>query len=204
MGILSLIFLYLPKSVKKDYFISKSNISRLLLTDKSAESSFFLKYYSIDSLHKSLEFHLKYKLEHLLKWEDRNSMAHSREARVPFLDINFMKFILRLPEDFIIKKGQTKSLMRDSMLGIVPEDIRLRSDKIGFSTPENDWINDSSLKILLDKFFLKERPLSADYIDLLKTRKVIKSNKIGKNSRMIWKILFLEVWLRHFSKKLGI
>jgi len=204
LGLLSLIFLFLPNFIKRDYFANKSNISNSLLNDKSAKSLFFLKYYSITTLHKSLEFHLDYKLEHLLKWEDRNSMAHSCEARVPFLDINFMKFIFTLPENFIINNGCTKKLMRDSMSGIVPDDIRDRSDKIGFSTPESDWIQDKYLVNLLDELFIHEMPLSANYINLVKTRKIISSRNLIKYSKTIWKTLFLEVWLRQFSKELNI
>ena len=76
----------------------------------------------------------------LLHWEDRNSMAHSIEARVPFLDYRLVEFILSLPSDHKISNATTKRVLRDSMKGYVPESIIQRRDKMGFVTPEEHWV----------------------------------------------------------------
>ncbi len=76
----------------------------------------------------------------LLHWEDRNSMAHSVEARVPFLDHRLVEFALSLPSEFKIRNGATKVVLREAMTGIVPDKIRERRDKIGFATPEERWV----------------------------------------------------------------
>ena len=77
----------------------------------------------------------------LLRYEDRNSMAHSIESRVPFLTAGLAEFILALPEDYIIASdGTSKSVFRQAMRGLVPDAILNRRDKIGFATPEKRWL----------------------------------------------------------------
>ena len=76
----------------------------------------------------------------LLHWEDRNSMSFSIEARVPFLDFRLVEFCLGLPEEYKLENGITKRVLREAMPGILPEKVRLRRDKIGFATPEQNWI----------------------------------------------------------------
>jgi len=68
----------------------------------------------------------------LLRYEDRNSMAHSIEARVPFLDARLVDFAFSLPEAFKIRGVTTKYVLREAMRGLIPEEIRTRKDKIGF------------------------------------------------------------------------
>jgi asparagine synthase (glutamine-hydrolysing) len=80
-------------------------------------------------------------LPHLLRYEDRNSMAFSIESRVPFLTPRLAEFMLSLPEEFIIgRDGTSKSVFRHAMRGIVPDCILDRRDKIGFATPERQWL----------------------------------------------------------------
>lgn len=75
----------------------------------------------------------------LLHWEDRNSMAHSIEARVPFLDHPLVEFNLALGNDHKIVGGDTKRVLRKGMAGILPEVVKERRDKLGFATPEQIW-----------------------------------------------------------------
>lgn len=75
----------------------------------------------------------------LLRFEDRNSMAHSIEARVPFLDHRLVEFCLKLGGQHKLVGGDTKRVLRDAMAGVLPEMIRQRRDKIGFATPEEAW-----------------------------------------------------------------
>ncbi|GAB4172236.1 MAG: asparagine synthase (glutamine-hydrolyzing) [Coleofasciculaceae cyanobacterium] len=77
----------------------------------------------------------------LLRYEDRNSMAHSIESRVPFLTPSLVNFVFSLPEEFIINSdGTSKAIFRQAMRGIVPDAILNRRDKIGFATPEQSWL----------------------------------------------------------------
>ncbi len=77
----------------------------------------------------------------LLRYEDRNSMAHSIESRVPFLTPALAQFLIALPEDYVVDRdGRSKAVFRRAMRGLVPDPILDRQDKIGFATPERDWL----------------------------------------------------------------
>lgn len=78
-------------------------------------------------------------LPQLLKYEDRNSMAFSVESRVPFLDHRLVEFVFSLPSYFKMRGGYTKRVMREAMIGVIPEKIRRRARKMGFATPERRW-----------------------------------------------------------------
>lgn len=75
-----------------------------------------------------------------LRWEDRNSMAHSIEARVPFLDHRLVEFAYSLPDNFLEKDGINKRVMRTALSDLLPEKISNRKDKMGFITPEEIWV----------------------------------------------------------------
>jgi len=80
-------------------------------------------------------------LPHLLRVADRNSMHFSVESRLPFLTPNIAEFIFTLPEEYIIDQtAMTKSVFRKAMKGITPQQVLDRRDKIGFSTPEKEWL----------------------------------------------------------------
>ena len=80
-------------------------------------------------------------LPSLLRYEDRNSMIHSIESRVPFLTRPLVEFIFTLPEHFLIADdGTNKSILRAALRGLVPDAILDRRDKIGFATPERGWL----------------------------------------------------------------
>jgi asparagine synthase (glutamine-hydrolysing) len=91
------------------------------------------------------------KLPSLLRYEDRNSMAHSTESRLPFLDYRIVEFIFKTPHNQKIRKGLTKYIFRNAMKGILPESVRMRIDKMGFPTPEAEWfyaVSDQFKKII--------------------------------------------------------
>jgi asparagine synthase (glutamine-hydrolysing) len=78
----------------------------------------------------------------LLRYEDRNSMAHSLESRVPFLNRSLVDFVFSLPEHYLIAPdGSGKSILRAALRGLVPDAILDRRDKIGFQTPELGWLS---------------------------------------------------------------
>jgi asparagine synthase (glutamine-hydrolysing) len=71
-------------------------------------------------------------LPSLLRYEDRNSMAHSIEARVPFLDHRLVELAFRLPGESKVRGADTKRVLREAMKGVLPEPVRTRRDKLGF------------------------------------------------------------------------
>jgi asparagine synthase (glutamine-hydrolysing) len=77
----------------------------------------------------------------LLRHADRSSMHFSVESRVPFLTTELAEFLLTLPESYLVSRdGQTKHIFRAAMRGLVPDAVLERRDKIGFATPERDWL----------------------------------------------------------------
>jgi len=198
LGLFSFIFLFLPSQLRRLYFYLKNNINKEFY--KRNMTDFVDRYYSCSNLKEALKFHLDYKLEHLLKWEDRNSMAHSRESRVPFLDYRIVKFIAFLPETYIIKNGETKWLLRKAMTNLLPSNILKRKDKIGFAAPEDEWTRSEEFKELINELFIKKPPLCNDYINLKKLKKMIRQHLQRKKNygRQLWRIIFLEIWLRQF------
>jgi asparagine synthase (glutamine-hydrolysing) len=76
----------------------------------------------------------------LLHHEDRASMAHSVESRLPFLDYRLVEFSLQCRTSLKLRDGWTKWLLRRSLAGILPDKIRLRKTKLGFNTPEKKWL----------------------------------------------------------------
>ncbi|WP_207000516.1 asparagine synthase (glutamine-hydrolyzing) [Trinickia mobilis] len=92
----------------------------------------------------SIEQLVRSNLPMLLHWEDRNSMAHGVEARLPFLDYRFVEFALGLPDEYKLSRGVTKRVMREAMQGILPESVRMRMDKMGFVTPEEVWLREQA------------------------------------------------------------
>ena len=80
-------------------------------------------------------------LPSLLRHGDRNSMRFSVESRVPFLTLDMVELLHSMPEQFLISpQGETKHVFRSAMRGIVPDEVLNRRDKIGFSTPEKNWL----------------------------------------------------------------
>jgi asparagine synthase (glutamine-hydrolysing) len=72
--------------------------------------------------------------------EDRNSMMHSIESRVPFLDYHLVEYCLSLPSAFKIKRGVTKYILREALKDILPQKIYARNSKLGFPAPDIEWM----------------------------------------------------------------
>ncbi len=85
-------------------------------------------------------------LEELLRYSDRNAMAHGREVRLPFLNDEMVRFIFSLPSSFKIKNGFTKSLLRKVMDQKLPGNIVWRTDKIGYEPPQKQWMETAVMK----------------------------------------------------------
>jgi asparagine synthase (glutamine-hydrolysing) len=99
-------------------------------------------------LKENLRYDIYHSLQSLLRYEDRNSMAFSVEARTPFLDYRVVEWTMAGREEWFYEGGWTKSLLRDSMRGILPERVRTRIDKLGFVTPEAAWYKEHNRRIV--------------------------------------------------------
>lgn len=121
-------------------------------------------------------------LSDLLKYADRNSMAHSIEVRLPFLSHDLVEFTFSLPNSLKIKNGWTKYILRETMKGVVPESIRLRRDKIGYMPPIQRWLSDKRVQEMID-----------DSISYLKKRDIIEKPDLTKSWNYLMASRLLEL-----------
>ena len=155
--------------------------------------------YSSTDLNEALYNHFEYKLEHLLKWEDRNSMNFSIEARLPFLDFRLVEYVLGLPSDQKISNGQTKYILREEMKGILPENIRKRQSKVGFDTPEDEWFREPYFKEYISDIISSSEFKNLNYFNIEQVRSLYKkhlNNEINA-SKEIWKLINMYIWMNN-------
>lgn len=140
----------------------------------------------------------KNSLQSLLRYEDRNTMRVSLEGRVPFLDKELIQYIFSLPDRFIIRSGWNKWILRQSVKGKLPDKIRLRRGKIGFTTPEEAWFKE--LKKEMYEIFLSESFAKRPYWDQNSVLKAFRLFLQGRNddTMMFWRLLNAELWMREF------
>ena len=135
----------------------------------------------------------------LLRYEDPNSMAHSIGSRLPFLDYRLVEFCFRLPDHMKIRRGVTKWGLREAMAEILPEEIRLRGDKVGFSTPEDTWFR-GPLRKTAEEIFSSESFLGHPHVNRGRLQKDWSQHLAGTRNRsqVLWRHLNLELWMRAF------
>jgi asparagine synthase (glutamine-hydrolysing) len=142
-------------------------------------------------------------LQMLLHWEDRDSMAHSVESRVPFLDYRIVEFVLGLPDEFKISKGLTKRVLREAMCGCLPEEVRTRVDKLGFVTPEEIWVRDR-LSELFKKKIEQTLEIAGVCFDSEAVRlefdQIVKGQK--RFSFWPWRVVNFGEWVKRFGVRL--
>lgn len=138
-------------------------------------------------------------LPSLLRYEDKNTMRFSLEGRVPFLDKEVVKFVFSLTDEAIIKDGWNKRILRDATRGMLPESINRRRNKIGFTTPQNEWF--TRLKNHFYSIFLSESFANRPYVNATEVLHAFEGWIKGTNdvdSMTFWRLLNLELWLREF------
>jgi asparagine synthase (glutamine-hydrolysing) len=140
----------------------------------------------------------EYSLPSLLRYEDRNSMAHSIESRPPFLDQDLVELVLSLPPDAIVREGWSRWILPEAMRGVLPEQIRLRRKKIGFTTPEMRWLR--AERATIEGIFRSPSFCSRPYWDAPVVARGFKAACEGEleESPLFWRILNIEAWLRVF------
>ena len=107
-----------------------------------------------NSLNKTLYLEtMRGPLQDLLRYSDRNSMAHSREVRLPFLNKELVEFCFSLPDSYKINMGWSKYIMREAFADILPEEVAWRKDKIGFEPPEEEWLQGKVWKELMKEAY---------------------------------------------------
>lgn len=184
----------LYKKIVKPVLPIKKNYSGLMDPDYGLEANRHGDYFYFDytkGLNRGLYNDAKNgKLEDLLRYGDKNSMAHSREVRLPFLSHKLAEFVFSLPPWFKIHDGWSKYILRESMKELLPEKIAWRKDKIGYQTPQERW---------LIKDRIKER--LQESVKVLEEAGIL--NKKRKEAELVnreWQILNIASHLKQFIK----
>lgn len=200
-GIKALLFYLMPVKIRTKLRIKENDyISNKFVQKYISGSDISDDLYGAATVKDSLLSHFEFKIEHLLKWSDRNSMFFSLESRAPFLDYRLVEKSLASAPFDLINNGWTKTILRQAMLGSLPESIRLRKDKMGFETPQSKWFKTKEFQVvyskLLDGMNLEKYGIitKVEAINLLERH----TNSTQDFSREIWKVLNLEIWFRQF------
>lgn len=194
--------LFLPSPVKRKLYNLKVRENYLIRQEyyEKHKSRFELgKFVEYTNLNSALyDQFTKTSLKELLKFEDRNSMNFSIEARTPFADdINLIDYVFQIPSSYKIHNGWTKYLLRESMKGVIPEPIRQRTDKLGFATPEYRWMNDIKDDLReyftsdLDEYFYSKKIL-ADWDSIFENQ-----SKTGFTE--IWRFVNFAIWKKIYD-----
>ena len=134
-----------------------------------------------------------------LRWTDRNSMAHSLESRVPFLDYRLVEFVTGLPDHYKIRAGVTKTVLREGMSDLVPSAVLRRRDKMGFVTPEEIWAKEAGggpfRERLADAVAACKGIIAPEAVSLLEG---CLTGQSGYDSA-VWRIICLGAWMRLFN-----
>jgi asparagine synthase (glutamine-hydrolysing) len=143
----------------------------------------------------------------LVHYEDRMSMAWSREVRLPFLDYRLVEKLVPLPVSLKIHNGWSKYIFRKALEPFLPKEIIWRKDKQGFSNPEGEWLK-HELREEVQDYFADGNSLIYKYGLVDKSRIILKykiyceqaSQKGTISPRDIFNALSLEIWLRKYAR----
>ena len=152
-GFQNLVAAYLPSHVsialeKREYhqIANDPHISKNLLSVIRGREWDGIHKPVVTKLNDILYFNtMEFGLEELLRFSDRNSMAHGTEVRLPFLNAELVQFVFSLPSKYKISDGYTKSILRRVMNKKLPNEIVWRTDKIGYEPPQKDWMLNTRL-----------------------------------------------------------
>lgn len=136
-------------------------------------------------------------LQSLLRYEDRNSMAFSIEARTPYLDYRLVELMLSIPGGYKIYGGYTKPFLRQAMKGIMNDKVRLRVDKKGFVTPEDIWYREKFTEI--QSILLSNDSTLDLWIDKAQLRNWLNDPEKPFGKYHLWRLLSVHFWMKKFN-----
>tara|TARA_Y100000739_G_scaffold215746_1_gene210645 strand:+ start:1544 stop:3415 length:1872 start_codon:yes stop_codon:yes gene_type:complete len=178
-------------------FISE-DILKNKKTFEDFESIFNYEENKLSPLNCMSNFDLNTLLPALLHIEDRVSMAHGLEARVPFIDHKLVELAASTPTNIKFQNGDLKSFIKKTFRNTIPNKILSRKDKMGFPIPINLWIkeNQQMKEFIFDIFKSKKAKNRSYFENTIDIERII--NREGKFSRNLWGLLCLELWQQKF------
>ena len=132
---------------------------------------------------------MQHGLEELLRYADRNSMAHGVEVRLPFLNFELVKFIFSLPSSFKIKDGFTKYILRKTMSGKIPDKVLWNTNKIGFETPQKSWMENKQMQEMI--FSCKEKLVKENILNATVLKNKVEPKHAHEAENIDWRFLNL-------------
>jgi len=145
-------------------------------------------------------FDFKTLLPALLQVEDRVSMAHGLESRVPFLDHRIVELAATIPADIKFENGNMKHVLRTAMRSKLPDRIFNRQDKMGFPVPLHEWLTSKGpVREYVRDIFSTDKARSRELID--NTRVLKQLDGESQFGRQAWGLLSLELWQRSFHDR---
>lgn len=176
-----------------------------------------------DYINHSLYFEAKTFLHGLLVVEDKLSMAHSLESRVPFLDNDLVDFAMRCPvalklnnlnevvrlnenepgnktSSYFQKTKDGKQILRDVMGRYIPEDIS-KAEKQGFSAPDASWFKGDSIEYVKNRLF-KDSSGLYNFVDFEICQKLLHKHLSGEENKrlLVWSLLNIDEWISHHEQ----
>jgi len=135
----------------------------------------------------------------LLHAEDRNSMAHSVESRLPFMDYRLVELGVNCPAALKMRDGWSKWIVRAALKGVLPEKIRMRRSKLGFNTPEPVWLRyglqNGHSNFWKESSLRMERFLVADVLHQ-ECDKFVRGESNAVAANWLFRAMELELWAR--------
>lgn len=147
---------------------------------------------------KMTHFDFKCSLPALLHVEDRMSMAHGLESRVPFLDHSLVEFAATIPADIKFPGGKMKHLLKTTFESKIPGLILNRRDKMGFPVPLKEWLS-GPLKEFVFDIFSSQSSKTRPFFNSQRLRYALEHDETF--SRKCWGLLSLELWHQIFIDK---
>lgn len=143
-------------------------------------------------------FDFKTLLPALLQVEDRVSMAHGLESRVPFLDHPLVELAATMPSNIKFKSGTMKHILKKALAGVLPPKIVNRKDKMGFPVPLTEWMRGEAREFVREVFSSRQALTRS----LVNNRKVLDNlDQEEKFGRKTWGLFCLELWHQEFHDK---
>jgi asparagine synthase (glutamine-hydrolysing) len=147
---------------------------------------------------KMTHFDFKCLLPALLQVEDRMSMAHGLESRVPLLDHALVEFAATIPADVKFKDGNMKHLLKSVFANDWPPEIAQRRDKMGFPVPLKEWFSNELADFVIDIV----SGMAANPRPYINAQAVLRNfGKESRFSRKLWGLLSLELWHQRFHDR---
>jgi asparagine synthase (glutamine-hydrolysing) len=137
-------------------------------------------------------------LPHLLRYGDRNSMAHSREVRLPFLDRRVAELALSLPPGFLLQAGLTKRPLRDAVRDLVPAEVLARRDKVGFEPPQAQWLGSETGRGWAAEVLLDPRARATGLYDTAAVEADLRAGA-WRDPDAVWRAMNVELWRDAFD-----